>query len=87
MDTLIVRLLLFRLAERQDTVHLVVNDHVALVHTHTGLGENQHRLRRHSAVYADLSAAVGLVAGAALIRAGGWRHSLHDQLRQHPRPS
>ena len=54
-------------AEGQNALHFVVYNHVALVHSHARLGQDLIRLGCHGALHADLSAAVGLVAGSALI--------------------
>ena len=53
--------------DSQNALHLVVNDHEAFVNTHTGLCQDLYGLGSHSAVYADLSTSVGLVAGTALV--------------------
>ncbi len=55
------------LPERNNSLHLVVDNHIALVYAHTRLSQYLSRLCRHCAVYADLSGTVGLVASAALI--------------------
>ena len=55
------------LPQREDPVHLVIDDHIAFVHTHAGLCEDLCRLCRHGALHTDLRRAVGLIAGAALI--------------------
>ena len=56
-------------ADGQDPVHFVVDDHEAFVHAHAGLGQDLDGLGGHGAVDADLGAAVGFVAGAALVSA------------------
>ena len=62
-----ILLILLSVADGQDTVHFVVNDHVTLVHAHAGLCQDLHRLGSHCAVDTDLCAAVGLVASTALV--------------------
>ena len=57
----ILLLLALSLTHSHDAVHLVINDHEALINAHAGLSQDLIGLGSHGAVDADLSAAVGLV--------------------------
>ncbi len=60
-------LLLSCLADCHDAVHFVINDHVAFVNAHAGLGKDLYGLSSHGTVDTNLCGAVGFVAGTALV--------------------
>ena len=55
------------IADCQNSVHFIEDDHIAFINAHTGLCQNLHRLGSHCAVDTDLRRPVSLITSTALV--------------------